>query len=163
MDFGKSSPSTKPVQDNINNLQNPSCHEIAQLNLKIEMLEKDLVFNKKMCEDKLKRKDEQIDELKRENEKQMKIRAEIKKELIHKFTEIDNLVKETKLAEKKMKESENKSENLKLMLQNNKNVLKDLLVIFSNFRSYVSQLQKSDEELLEAVQERYQRNSLDQS
>lgn len=82
------------------------------------MVENELAFCKERYEVKLKHKDEEITDLIRQNESSLKIRTEIKKDLINKTHECEKYIEQTKEAEQSLKEAENKSENLKLMLVN---------------------------------------------
>ncbi|CAI2371670.1 unnamed protein product [Moneuplotes crassus] len=163
MDFGKRTPGSISMRSLQGHSKDLSTLEPSELVSKVEMLEKDLSFQKEQYERKIKRKDDKIAELLKEIDYHKRIRAETKTELVHKVNEIDELEKEKNQVHQSMKEADNKSENLKLMLVASKNAMKKCLVVFGNIKSYISMLKEDEKELLESVRERYQKKSLDQN
>ncbi|CAI2372193.1 unnamed protein product [Moneuplotes crassus] len=135
----------------------------AGSNFELEMLKKDLAFQKDCFEKKLQRKEEKIIELQQEIECQKKIRARIKTELAMKINTADQFKEEKLKVSQTLKEAENKNENLKLMLASTKLVMDKLLVLFSDLKMYMKELKDDEQEVLECVKERYQKKSIEQN
>ena len=96
-----------------------------------------------------------------ENETQIKL--ELKKELIVKSAELDNCLIQSSNTGTKVKEYENKTENLKLMLVQSQKHFQDFLTIMADFKKLTIDIKESDEELLEAIKEAIERHKLDKT
>jgi myosin heavy subunit len=127
------------------------------------MLERQTQMYKEMYERNLAHKDSEINDLKKELEREAKIKVEIKKDLLQKHSELDSHIQNTKHIEKKLKEANTKSENLKLMLVQAKSHFEEILDLLQKLTKHISEIKRSHAELLEAVRERDQRNQIDQA
>jgi len=137
--------------------------EAESLILKNEMLEKQLQAYKEMNERNKKHRDEEMAELRKEVDREVRIKAELKKQLILTTTQWDQYSDQVNQMQERVKEDDNKAENLKMMLVQWRRVFEAISQQYVKLNRQIVELKRSDTELLAAVKERDQRNHLDQA